>query len=540
MKIFRQSLLSILLSSCTFALIFGNVAYANNKSMSQAVHVPTQLLAQSQATKSQQSINNPEYNKLGAVLIQELESQLAKVALPVVIRMAPTASPNDIKSLTQTIKTTHVLDGTIYANISYAELKQLQANLQVLAIDMQGTVGINPPSTMATPTTPPKPSNDILLDSRAHTTNTPTTAQPTSTHANTAQTQSANISKYQQNLIDNFRLFTILNQLNPQQNFGYSLPSIEQTFLAALLAMQAPLEAPRPSWLLPTLNAQTLNATPMALPNSYKQYNQLFYRQGQKINKKFETTYTKSLLGKLIPLNFSNTTKASQQANATIKTQSQGLIDNLFFPEDFHQSDAIFSNVLYFKANWEQPFDASLTQLGTFTTSNNQTQQVPMMSQSITTYTSTIDGWQYISLPFADDSYLQIFLTPEGQPSATPNADIAWRLISSASEKQIELRLPKLHLASPVISLSQIMPELSQWKLNGLIDGKVSGNLQAKHQAIISWDEVGAEAAAATAIATKRSLTSKTQIIVNRPFVFNISYQDSPMFTGMVRQLPQP
>ena len=62
---------------------------------------------------------------------------------------------------------------------------------------------------------------------------------------------------------------------------------------------------------------------------------------------------------------------------------------------------------------------------------------------------------------------------------------------------------------------------------------------KALHQAVVTWDEQGAEAASATSFIAKKSLSLSENIKVkfDRPFIFMIRQADTILFVGQVRSL---
>lgn len=452
-------------------------------------------------------VTDSDHQKLGAILVSNLQGELNKLQLPVIIKTGKLPE-SEVQKLAATLNTDYIDGNNIYATVTYIQLKQLQKNAHVVAIDAQGRASNNPPL---------NPQSTIGLEEN-----------------NNSITQS-NILSSHKNFIENLQLFSIINQHHPTQNFSYSLHSIEQAFLAALMGVDDPLNVARPDWLLPKRTQNNLIQPSVTLPSSYQNYNQFFYHQGQKVNKNFIKNYQQALSGKLLPLNFAQADQASKQANNILKQQTHGLIDALFQPNDFQQSDAIISNILHFKASWQSAFDSSQTKIAKFTNYKGEVQQVPTMQQQIQLSTSQIGGWQYLSIPFAEQSQLHIFMTPQGQTNAELSLQTAQQLMSQAKETNVYLKIPKLVLVGDTIDLNALIPQMTDWRFTNLIDDKTLKNPQAKHKAIVSWDESGAQAAAATTIVSKRALSP--EIEVNRPFVFMISHNEQMMFTGMVRQL---
>ena len=86
---------------------------------------------------------------------------------------------------------------------------------------------------------------------------------------------------------------------------------------------------------------------------------------------------------------------------------------------------------------------------------------------------------------------------------------------------------------------SGVLPEMAKWQLNQLVAGQSLPIAKAIHKATIEWDEVGATAAAATAVFVSKGIGQRIpHVTFDRPFVFMIRQQQNTLFAGQIRQLP--
>lgn len=192
-------------------------------------------------------------------------------------------------------------------------------------------------------------------------------------------------------------------------------------------------------------------------------------------------------------------------------------------------------NAIYLKAPWLTPFPPSATAQRTFNNADGTTVQVPMMSASESMLHAQGDGWQSVELPYVGGGLAMTVLVPD----AGRLADIEQRLgeglldtvVATQGTKSVVLGLPRFEVETQV-ELAQVMSALGMptafrpgvADFSGMTaDAELFIGLVV-HQANITVDEKGTEAAAATAV-TMRETSAPVDIVrleVDRPFVYAI------------------
>lgn len=200
-------------------------------------------------------------------------------------------------------------------------------------------------------------------------------------------------------------------------------------------------------------------------------------------------------------------------------------------------------NAIYMKAQWLNPFVETATTDKDFTTLDGDSVSVPMMAGSLRTLYSSGAGWQAVQLPYVGGELAMTVLVPD----AGSFADVEQRLgggvldeaVAGLAEAQVNLRLPRFDIDQK-FELTPAMQAL------GMVDAFDGGRADfsamtddAKlfiafiiHQANITVDEKGTEAAAATAVGMSETSAPglMVDLSVDRPFLYAV--RDVP--TGAV------
>jgi serine protease inhibitor len=212
-------------------------------------------------------------------------------------------------------------------------------------------------------------------------------------------------------------------------------------------------------------------------------------------------------------------------------------------------------NALYFKGDWQIPFDKKNTADAEFNNLNNNKKSVKMMNMTETVGYAMQSKNQALRLPYGSGNYnMTIILPTNGNKQLSVNELVnslnttEWEVINSNLRNQkvvvglpkfgmeYEIKLNKVLSAmgmptafSDFADLSKISPPAGK-----LIVGFV------KQNTYVAVDEVGTEAAVVTTIGIElTSLPVYPEFIANRPFVFIISEKSSNtiMFVGKVVNL---
>jgi serpin B len=238
----------------------------------------------------------------------------------------------------------------------------------------------------------------------------------------------------------------------------------------------------------------------------------------------------------------SNTELVRLAINDWIARQTENKIKDLLSKGDIDPLTAlVLTNTVYFKASWAIPFDQKTTYNGNFYLRDNSTVTVPMMipkasqGENREVFTATVGpGYQAVELPYYGNEFSMLVLIPDQGTFAAFEQSLNYPLISqivnNLSVRDIQLRMPKFGYVSK-FDLSNTLTNLGMTDafnsemadfsgMDGLRDLYIS---KAIHQAFISVDESGTEAAAASAVVISyTSIGNPLEVIINRPFIYLI------------------
>ncbi|MCU4740935.1 serpin family protein [Natronoglomus mannanivorans] len=245
---------------------------------------------------------------------------------------------------------------------------------------------------------------------------------------------------------------------------------------------------------------------------------------------------------------------ARETINEWVEAQTEDRIDELL-PEGSitHLVRLVLTNAIYFRASWANQFDEAQTEDRPFTALDGSTADVPIMRQSESFPYAEVDGHQVIELPYVGDDVGMIVVLPaEGEFETLESSLDVDRFDDFTSE--LEPREGAIHLPTfefdAGFALEEILSELgmpipfdpNDADFSGIADVAETGeNLfvhDVYHDASITVDEDGTEAAAATAvvIGDESAPADPFEMVVDRPFLFAIRDRptDIVLFLGRV------
>ncbi|WP_394836599.1 serpin family protein [Pendulispora rubella] len=197
----------------------------------------------------------------------------------------------------------------------------------------------------------------------------------------------------------------------------------------------------------------------------------------------------------------------------------------------------VLVNAVYFNAEWFAKFDANLTAKQDFTRADGTNQRADMMTrQTDFTYAET-DSYQAVNLLYAGGETSMVVVLPKEGRWATFESEfdgsIYRNITSSLAPATVKVSLPKFKIAGESMSLKETLSNLGMptpftgnADFSGILDPSVYPLMlkDVLHKAFVNVDEVGTEAAAATAvIVDKVSAPREVKVFnANRPFFFFI------------------
>ena len=192
----------------------------------------------------------------------------------------------------------------------------------------------------------------------------------------------------------------------------------------------------------------------------------------------------------------------------------------------------VLVNAIYFNAGWLTPFEKELTRASTFHGAAGDA-SVQLMRQGGELSYAKGAGWQAVSLPYDGNELSFVAVLPDQLASFETafSAEQAAAIASSLAPTYAEIELPKFKIEGASFSLKKALQARGMTDVFDDAKADLSGITATDrlhvsdvvHQAFVSVDESGTEAAAATAvIAAGTSAHTGDPIVVtfDHPFVF--------------------
>lgn len=233
--------------------------------------------------------------------------------------------------------------------------------------------------------------------------------------------------------------------------------------------------------------------------------------------------------------------------NAWAKEKTEGMIDPLMseIPEDLA---VVLTNAVYFKAPWTRPFDPAETEAAAFTKADGSEVSAPFMTSPGAVKSGTFNAMQVVELTFgedgaADGTAMYILLPNSGADVSAqdPFADMA--AMKAALTEDVKVKLPRFKVSGGG-DMTEMLSTAGYGTLMGASLTEMSPDApqisMVVQKCVVAIDEAGAEAAAATAVVTTRSVLQPEYpvITIDRPFYFVITDGTSPvpLFAGYVAE----
>ncbi len=235
--------------------------------------------------------------------------------------------------------------------------------------------------------------------------------------------------------------------------------------------------------------------------------------------------------------------QSRDRVNQWVSDQTNELIPTLL-PPGFIDGNTlvVLTDAIYFKAEWQLLFLKYGTTNSTFTNLDGSESPTTFMRELEQTAPRGLgDGWAAAELPYRGGEYSMLVIVPDDyeQMRERLSQDLFDEIDTTIESGPYELLLPKWKTESnldllPWLTDMGAAPGSYPAMGNGFIDDAV-------HAAVISVDENGTEAAAATGLGVAESGPPEPEftIAADRPFFYVIRHIDSGMalFTGQVTNL---
>ena len=239
---------------------------------------------------------------------------------------------------------------------------------------------------------------------------------------------------------------------------------------------------------------------------------------------------------------------ARQLINGWVDEQTHDRIPQLLGPGSLSaMTRLVLVNAIYLKAPWLTPFNADLTKTASFTRLDGSTVQVPMMATQEELGYASGSGWQAVELPYVGGSLAMDVIVPDDLTSFTQSltADSFAQLTAALATHEVVLTMPRFNTETKA-DLADLLSAMGMplaFDPNGADFSGMTTQDQlfisrVIHQANITVDEKGTEAAAATAVVMDAAAAPVdiVHLDVNRPFVFALrdTQTGAVLFLGQI------
>ena len=317
-----------------------------------------------------------------------------------------------------------------------------------------------------------------------------------------------------------------------QKTFHYPAPAILNPNSAALYNQ---FNKPNPDYKLATVN-------------------DLWMQQGLTLNKSYADTVQHYYSGQVTALDFEGSPDPARQTiNKKIADKTKQLIPELL-PKGSIKSDTavVLTNAIYFKGNWTLPFTAESTSTQPFYNAIGRASTVQMMRQQ-----SYFDYYedkhiQVVQLPYKGDDLSMLVVLPKlnhklamQQLAKSLNATKIKQWSAGLVRQEVDLQLPKFKLDARY-QMKTLLADMGMPKafnngaeFNLYADGPPIKLDEVYHQAVVTVDEKGTEAAAAAgAVGMYVGMSYPVEFKADHPFMFVIkdNKTDAILFLGQVNK----
>lgn len=238
---------------------------------------------------------------------------------------------------------------------------------------------------------------------------------------------------------------------------------------------------------------------------------------------------------------------AADVINAWAAEQTAGRIKKVFDQID-PETAMVLANAVYFKGDWRTHFEEGGTKDADFTTASGAQTTVKMMRQMSRMDYAVGDGWQAVELPYAGEEIVMRVMIPtddDRHPAELLGPQTMSAVEGSLQTGLVNFSMPRFDFGTNVQLASALQelgmsapfdPDVADFR--GISEDENLYIAQAVHQANITVDEWGTEAAAVTALGLGVTSAPVPDVTIraDRAFAFTIVHKPTgtPLFMGQV------
>lgn len=247
-------------------------------------------------------------------------------------------------------------------------------------------------------------------------------------------------------------------------------------------------------------------------------------------------------------VDFSKPEIAAAEINKFIARKTHDKITNMVKDLD---ADTVMMliNYMYFRGKWEKQFDAKLTHKADFKVDQDTTVQVDMMKRTgrYDIYQDPVNQTTVMMVPYKGNTSMMIVLPDDGKMKELEESICRHHLKNwhdKLFRSSVDLFMPKFSISATSklddILMDMGMTDAFDYKadFSGMTEEVKVRVSRVLHQAVMSVDEKGTEAAAITTIEIMPMSLPDT-VILNRPFLVLI-VEDSTMSILFMGKITNP
>jgi len=280
--------------------------------------------------------------------------------------------------------------------------------------------------------------------------------------------------------------------------------------------------------------------------------NVIFADNTTDIKDTYESILNKSFLTTARRVNYSNAEESAETINTWVANKTNDLITDFISPGSLtSDTRMMLLNAVYFKANWQLPFQPADTTRSTFFVSTDSSVEADMMFLDNEIFYGQDKQLQsqVISLQYEDPNFTMIIILPDSKASMESLSENLkeknfTQIHNSLNSRDVLLKMPKFKLgfktqlvsAFKALGVADIFDEASA-DLSDITDESLFVS-DILHEAKIEVNEEGSEAAAVTGIQldTRAGGSGPLSLKIDRPFMFVIQdlKNNIPLFMGKI------
>ncbi|MFP4402322.1 MAG: serpin family protein [Candidatus Nanoarchaeia archaeon] len=297
-----------------------------------------------------------------------------------------------------------------------------------------------------------------------------------------------------------------------------------------------------------------------------KTSNALWAQQDYEFLDDYTTTISRYYGGETTNLDFRDQAEESRKTiNSYVESETEGKIKNLFPENSLNSALLVITNAIYFKGDWREKFDESNTREEEFKVNSNTTVMADMMhldpAENSRFNYADLEQLQILELPYKGEEVSMLILLPkqgefynyESQERETLNYTLEDIELSQEKLNEYKSAMEETEFSSISIPKFEFNTKYQMKELltnlgmplaftEGADFSSMDGTTtlyidKVIHQAFVSVNEEGTEAAAATGVVMVQDLVAMSNTFrADHPFIFVIQHKetDSILFMGRV------